>query len=198
MGGFSEIIEFCEEENITIAGIIDSQAEIEVGNKMYTSLGNDAFFLSQLQDFRQKSIVITPDIPSVRKRIYNLYERESLVFENLISNKATISPSVKFGCGNIVQKLVHISSCVEIGNFVKINVGANVMHDNIIGDFVTIAPNAVLLGRVKVEEGAYIGANATILPNVKIGKNAIVGAGAVVTKDVCDNLVVVGVPAKKQ
>ncbi len=49
---------------------------------------------------------------------------------------------------------------------------------------------------VIVGENAKIGANATILPGVKIGKNALVGAGAVVTKDVPDNAVVAGNPAK--
>jgi acetyltransferase-like isoleucine patch superfamily enzyme len=47
-----------------------------------------------------------------------------------------------------------------------------------------------------VEENAIIGANATILPGVRIGKNAIVGAGSVVTRDVPDNAVVAGNPAK--
>ena len=41
-----------------------------------------------------------------------------------------------------------------------------------------------------------IGAGATILPGVTIGENAIVAAGAIVTKDVEDNTVVGGNPAK--
>jgi len=49
---------------------------------------------------------------------------------------------------------------------------------------------------VVVEENAKIGANATILPGIRIGKNALVGAGSVVTKDVPDNVVVAGNPAK--
>ena len=47
-----------------------------------------------------------------------------------------------------------------------------------------------------IKEGASIGSSATILCGVTIGKNAIVGAGAVVTKDVPDNTIVAGVPAK--
>jgi dTDP-4-amino-4,6-dideoxygalactose transaminase len=50
--------------------------------------------------------------------------------------------------------------------------------------------------RTTVEEGASIGTNATILSNVRIGKNAVVGAGSVVTKDVPENAVVAGNPAK--
>jgi len=51
-------------------------------------------------------------------------------------------------------------------------------------------------GGATVKELARIGANCTILPGVTIGKNSLVGAGSVVVKDVPDNAVVVGNPAK--
>ncbi|PVY38689.1 acyltransferase [Pontibacter virosus] len=47
-----------------------------------------------------------------------------------------------------------------------------------------------------VEEGASVGSSATILCGVRIGKGAIVGAGSVVTRDVPENTVVAGNPAK--
>mgnify|MGYP001578104432 FL=1 len=47
-----------------------------------------------------------------------------------------------------------------------------------------------------VEDFAKIGANSTILPGIRIGRNSLVGAGSVVTKDVPENSVVVGNPAK--
>lgn len=47
-----------------------------------------------------------------------------------------------------------------------------------------------------VKKGASIGSSATILCGVTIGENAIVGAGSVVTKDVPDNTIVAGVPAR--
>lgn len=49
---------------------------------------------------------------------------------------------------------------------------------------------------VRICNNAWVGAGATILPGVTIGKNAVVGAGSVVTKDVPDNAVAVGNPAK--
>lgn len=54
----------------------------------------------------------------------------------------------------------------------------------------TVAP-------ILIKRNAWIGANATIMQGVTIGENAIVAAGAVVTKDVPDNTVVGGIPAKK-
>lgn len=83
-----------------------------------------------------------------------------------------------------------------------------------IGDYVMIAPNTLITtvghptrpsGRrahlgiakpVAIGDDVWIGANATILPGVTIGSNVIVAAGAVVTKDVPDNVLVGGVPAK--
>ena len=44
--------------------------------------------------------------------------------------------------------------------------------------------------------GSWIEANSILLPVVTIGKNSIVGAGSIVTKDVPDNTIVVGNPAK--
>lgn len=52
-------------------------------------------------------------------------------------------------------------------------------------------------GRVIIGENAFVGANCIILPGVTIGKNTIVGAGSVVTRDVPDNLIVAGNPARK-
>lgn len=50
---------------------------------------------------------------------------------------------------------------------------------------------------VHIGNDVWIGGNATILPGVTIGNNVVVAAGAVVTKDVPDNTLVGGVPAKK-
>ena len=52
------------------------------------------------------------------------------------------------------------------------------------------------LKSILIKRNAWIGAGATILPGVTIGENAIVAAGAVVNKDVPDNTIVAGVPAK--
>lgn len=49
---------------------------------------------------------------------------------------------------------------------------------------------------ILIKKNSWIGANATILPGVTIGENAVVAAGAVVSKDVPDNTIVGGIPAK--
>jgi acetyltransferase-like isoleucine patch superfamily enzyme len=49
---------------------------------------------------------------------------------------------------------------------------------------------------IHIKKNAWIGADVTILPGVTIGENSVVAAGAVVSKDVPDNTIVGGIPAK--
>jgi acetyltransferase-like isoleucine patch superfamily enzyme len=49
---------------------------------------------------------------------------------------------------------------------------------------------------ILIKRNAWVGAGATILPGVTIGENSVVAAGAVVSKDVPENTVVGGIPAK--
>lgn len=50
---------------------------------------------------------------------------------------------------------------------------------------------------ILVKQNAWIGANVTVLPGVTIGENSIVAADSTVTKDVEDNVIVAGTPARK-
>ncbi len=56
--------------------------------------------------------------------------------------------------------------------------------------------SAMLTKPITIRKKAWVGAGATILPGVTVGENAIVAAGAVVSRDVPDNTIVGGVPAK--
>lgn len=51
-------------------------------------------------------------------------------------------------------------------------------------------------GRVVLKKNCKIGANSVIMPGVTVGENSIVGAFSFVTKDIPDNVVAYGVPAK--
>lgn len=56
--------------------------------------------------------------------------------------------------------------------------------------------HSLTVGRIHIKRNVWLGANVTVTQGVTIGENAVVAAGAVVTKDVPDNAVVGGIPAK--
>lgn len=194
VGGFHEVIELCEKAGFNIVGIIDGQLQDSYFG--YPVIGSDADAEALFPKYGKCNLVNTPDSPKIREKLVNLYEPIGWEFATIISPTATISKFATIGKGTIVQDGVNVAACTTIGNYVKLNTNANVMHDNLIADYVTIAPNAVNLGRITVGRSSYIGANSTVLPGIKIGHHSTIGAGAVVTKNVSDNVVVKGVPAK--
>ncbi|MDO5151472.1 MAG: acyltransferase [Oscillospiraceae bacterium] len=89
---------------------------------------------------------------------------------------------------------------IELGDNVRITNGVRfVTHDGglwVLKNLGKIDSNVGKFGKIKIGSNTHIGWNAIIMPGVTIGKNCIIGCGAVVTKDIPDNSVAVGVPAK--
>lgn len=134
--------------------------------------------------------------------------RESVVRElfGSVGSHPTVLPV--FSCDN--GKNIHVGE-----NFLaNYNVTILDIAPVTIGDYVMIGPSTLIttvnhplspikrrrhIGQAKpvtVGRDVWIGGNCTILPGVTIGNNVVVAAGAVVTKDVPNNCVVAGVPAK--
>ena len=95
---------------------------------------------------------------------------------------------VNFGCTFLDQGGITLEDGVFIGPGVKILTESHPEQPEI--------RHTLRTAPVIVRRMAWIGAGAVILPGVTVGENAIIAAGAVVTKDVPDNTVVAGVPAR--
>ena len=137
----------------------------------------------------------------------------SVIKDALIGQNSRIYDHVnlykcKIGKDSKVDAFVYIEEGVIIGNRVKIRAFTFIPTGVVIEDDVFIGPSVTFtndkyprvgtkwkLLRTIVKKRASIGAGSVILP-VTIGKNALVGAGSVVTRDVPDNVLVQGNPAK--
>ncbi|WP_300598413.1 sugar O-acetyltransferase [Niabella sp.] len=166
---------------------------------------------------------ITPDDPQAHKLREASYATKTVLVQ---MNNSTDPVEIRSFLSQITDSEIDKSVAVftplyinygkhtKIGKNVFINFGCTFLDLGgiTIDDHVQIAPKVSLLseghpvspesrhalvpGAIHIKRNAWIGAHATILPGVTIGENAIVAAGAVVTKDVPDNTVVGGVPAK--
>lgn len=88
---------------------------------------------------------------------------------------------------------------IEIGNNVRITMGCKfVTHDGGVWTLRKMGKleNADLFGKIKIGNNVHIGLDSIIMPGVTIGNNCIIGCGAIVTKNIPDNTIAVGVPAR--
>ena len=111
-----------------------------------------------------------------------------------IGSYVEVQSGVKIGSNVTVSSHSFICSLVTIEDDVFIGHGVMTINDNKPPSFKRTGSKSHWK-ETTIKKGAVIGSNATLFP-VTIGENSEVGAGAVVTKDVPDNCIVVGNPAK--
>ncbi len=87
--------------------------------------------------------------------------------------------------------LISLGENVHITNGVKF-----VTHDGGTLLFRSIIPDLEITKPITIGNNVYIGNDVLLLPGVTVGNNVVIGAGAVVTKDIPDNTVAAGVPAR--
>lgn len=79
----------------------------------------------------------------------------------------------------------------------KINALCAISHNCVIGNNVWISPCSMLAGAVYLEDNVTIFSKVVIRDHIKVGKNSIIGMGSVVTKDVPENEIWLGNPARR-
>lgn len=185
-----------ENKNFEICGFVDNNEQLKGKIVDGIKVLGTSSILNDLKKQGISGCIVAVGDNRDRYKVANELKQKGFHFINAIHPRAALATDALIG--NNVTVSIGAIICVHavIEDNVIVNSGAIVEHDNIIRNGAHIGPGVRLAGKVDVGERTFVGIGATVIQNIKIGKNSIIGAGAVVLKDVPDNVVVVGVPAK--
>ena len=134
----------------------------------------------------------------MKKQVVEKITNPKVSYPTLIHPSTIIGASeyVNIGKGCLICAGIMITTNIEIGDFVILNLGCTVGHDTVIKDYAAFMPSCNISGEVLIEEVVYCGTGVKIINQTSIGEYATIGAGAVVTKPIPGHCTAVGVPAR--
>ena len=184
-------------DNFEIAGIVDNyKSESFISGIKIIGTDDDLkdIYKSGIHD----ALITVGSIKdnTKRYRLFNMAREIGYKVPVIISPEAIVDKSVRIDEGTVIMpgSIINIDSSIEKNCI--INTGVIIEHDCKIEDHCHIAPGVHISGAVNIGELSFIGIGATIIQGIKIGKNVTIGAGSVVIKDIPDNVIAVGNPAK--
>lgn len=119
-----------------------------------------------------------------------------LPFATLVHPSARLSATSRIGAGAIVSAGAIVAAQSEIGSHTILNRGVMIGHHTRIGSCVTVSPGANIGGKCVIEDGCYVAMGAIVLDGRRLGRGSVIAAGSVVTRDVPQNVLVMGSPAR--
>ena len=192
-GGHAKVVAdivLCSGDNLI--GFLDDNIKLdEVVYKDYKVVGK----ISDSMEYRDKYFNIAIGDNHIRAKIAEKYD--ALAWYTAIHPKTVIADTVKIGKGTVVMAGAVINPDSYIVEHCIINTSCSIDHDNNIGNYVHVSPGANLVGTVSVGNYSWICVGATVINNVSVASDVIVGAGGVVTRDIDESGTYVGVPVRK-
>jgi acetyltransferase-like isoleucine patch superfamily enzyme len=111
----------------------------------------------------------------------------------IISRYVTINYNTQIGNNTKIMDLTHITGNCIVGNNVFISIHVSTVNDNVV---VNREYDETKIIGPRFLDNCTIGAGAIILPGVTVSQGSMVGSGSVVTKDIPENVLALGIPAK--
>jgi sugar O-acyltransferase (sialic acid O-acetyltransferase NeuD family) len=155
--------------------------------------------LAELQNIDKFNFAIGVGDNHSRERIFKELKAEfnNIYFPPLIHQSAVVSFFAEVGDGTVVMPNAVIGPNSKIGMFCLINTQSSIDHDCVMFDFSSLAPAATTGGNVMLGFRSAVCIGAKIKHGIRIGDDSIVGANSYLNKDLANNQVAYGTPAKE-
>lgn len=201
-GGFGrEVADAVDAVNATaptfrLLGFVDdapSQEDLERVDRLGSTLLGG---VADLEAMHQVEYVIGIGSGRLREAIDTRLSAAGLRPSILVHPSATVGADAYLGAGTVICAGARITTNVSLGRHVHVNLGSTIGHDTDLADYVTVNPLVAVSGNVVIGTQTMLGPHSSILQGLRIGARATVGAAACVVKDVPDDTLVKGVPAR--
>lgn len=197
------MITYDEKKLEAALGHASTWLEILKKNKS-VSIPENSYLFKSIHQLLESAMVENSSLNQIPPLQSNIREQLSKLWDANIDLSVFVHTPfhTDFGKHTVVGKHVFINKDVFFTDLGGIQIDDHVLigpRCSLITVNHSIDPNkrrGLELKPIHIKENAWLGANVTILPGVTVGKNSIVGANSTVTKDIPDNAVVVGTPAK--
>lgn len=184
-----------------IVGCIDRSYDgtdsnfMSIGECHIPVIGNDDM-LEELFCKGIRRIFVALGNNKVRKKLYEKAVDIGFWPINIISNNAVISPSARLGNGICVMAGAVINVNTIIGNDCIINTNCSLDHDCVVGAHCHIAPGTAVSGTVHIGDAVQLGTGTSVIDGITIDSGSFIGAGSAVVKNIPENVLAYGVPAR--
>lgn len=198
-GTYGEVyLAYLQEAGINIVGFLDDNPKYIGQSVRGVPILGGITRLNDLKSTEGVEAVYCP-LGNNKLRVKFLSMAHELGYEtpNYIHPSVLISPNVTIGNGVYILLGTTIMPHTIIKDYVMISMGVHLAHHNVLEEGVFLSTGCNFGASIHAHKYAYCGISSTIMTGIhELGEDCLIGAGAVVIKDVPDNAVMAGVPAK--
>jgi sugar O-acyltransferase (sialic acid O-acetyltransferase NeuD family) len=191
-----EIAELLNEFNIV--GIIDSVNSVGAEIYGYKVIGRQEDISSLIKNYNIEVGFIAIGDNWSRKKVYDfiIEIQPDFYFTSLVHPTAIIGKNVIIGNGTLIMAGVTVNINTKIEKFAFLATCAQIDHDCYLGEFSSVSAGSIFGGCISLMKYSAVTLGVTVLDRICIGENTVIGAGSLVTKDLPENVLAFGTPAK--
>lgn len=198
-GTYGEVyLAYLRESNFNVVAFLDRDDKL-IGTNIddVPVIGDES--LLEKSEYKSKidSVFCPIGNNNVRRKILSKAKEIGYNIPSFIHSSVILHDTVKIGTGVYILPGTVVMPHVIIKDYCMISMGVKLAHHSILDEGTFLSTGVNFGANIHACQDAYVGIGATIMTGVKkIGTSCLIGAGSVVIRDVEDNAVVVGNPAK--